>query len=123
MLAWLWLYARVFLVGGLVCMIGQILMNKTKMTSARILVIFLLSGVVLEAVGVFRYIEAFAHAGVTIPIIGFGATLARGAIRGAQIGWIQSMTYGMAAVSAGLTAAILIGFLVGLIFRPHSKRI
>ncbi len=120
---WIWLYLRVFLVGGLVCMVGQLLMNKTKITSARILVTFLLLGVVLQAFGAFEFIEKFARAGVTIPIIGFGASLARGAMEGAKIGLLQAVTYGMAAVSAGLTAAIFFGFLFALIFRPHSKKV
>ena len=70
-------YGKVFLVGGTVCLIGQLLINKTKMTSARILVTFLLFGVVLEAVGVFGYIKEWGGAGITIPITGFGSSLAK----------------------------------------------
>lgn len=120
---WIWQYGRVFLVGGVVCMIAQLLINKTKITSARILVTFLLVGVALEAVGIFEPIEAFGKAGITIPIIGFGASLARGAIKGAKIGLLQSVTYGMSAVSAGLTAAIFFGFVIALIFKSHSKKV
>lgn len=104
-------------------MIAQLLINKTKITSARILVTFLLVGVALEAVGIFEPIEAFGKAGITIPIIGFGASLARGAIKGAKIGLLQSVTYGMSAVSAGLTAAIFFGFVIALIFKSHSKKV
>ncbi len=117
-----WLYARVFLVGGLVCAIGQILINKTKMTSARILVLFLLLGVVLQACGVFGYIEDFAKAGITIPIIGFGSTLAKGAMEGAKVGLLQAVTKGLGSVSAGLGAAIVFGFLFAIIFKSHSKK-
>ena len=77
-------YLRVFLVGGLVCLIGQLLINLTKMTSAKILVTFLLLGVVLEAVGLFDPIKEYAGAGITIPITGFGSTLAKGAIEGVK---------------------------------------
>ncbi len=115
-------YLQVFGCGGLVCLVGQLLINKTKMTSARILVTFLLIGVVLEAVGLFDKIENFAHAGITIPIIGFGSNLVKGAIKGAKIGLLQATTYGLAAVSAGLTCAIFFGFLFALIFKSHSKK-
>ena len=114
-------YGRVFLCGGLVCLIGQLLINKTKMTSARILVTFLLAGVILEAVGVFEYIEEFALAGATIPITGFGKSLAAGAIEGARIGLFEACTYGMRAVAGGLTAAIVFGFVFALLFRSKSK--
>lgn len=114
-------YGRVFLCGGLVCLIGQLLINKTKMTSARILVTFLLAGVILEAVGVFEYIEEFALAGATIPITGFGKSLAAGAIEGARIGLFEACTYGMRAVAGGLTSAIVFGFVFALLFRSKSK--
>lgn len=114
-------YGRVFLCGGLVCLIAQLLINKTKMTSARILVTFLLAGVILEAVGVFEYIEEFALAGATIPITGFGKSLAAGAIEGARIGLFEACTYGMRAVAGGLTAAIVFGFVFALLFRSKSK--
>lgn len=116
------MYLKVFAVGGLVCFIGQILINKTKMTSARILVIFLLTGVLLEAVGAFKYIEEFAGAGITIPIIGFGALLARGAIQGAQIGLFEAVTEGLAAAAPGLASAIFFGFIFAVIFKSHTKK-
>ena len=114
-------YGRVFLCGGIVCLIGQILINKTKMTSARILVMFLLTGVVLEAVGLFDPIEKFALAGITIPIIGFGKSLAAGAIEGAEIGLFEACTYGLRAVAGGLTAAIVFGFVFAVLFKSKSK--
>lgn len=120
---WLWQYGRVFLVGGTVCLIAQILINKTKITSARILVLFLLLGCLLEACGVFKYIEEFGKAGITIPITGFGSSLIKGAIKGAKIGLLQATTYGLAAVSGGLTAAIFFGFVIAVIFKSHTKKV
>lgn len=116
------LYLRVFVTGGLVCLIGQILINKTNMTSARILVLFLSLGVILEATGAFRYVQGFGASGVTVPIIGFGASLARGAIDGAKIGLLQAVTMGLSNVSGGLTAAIVFGFIFALIFKSRTKK-
>lgn len=114
-------YAKVFATGGLVCLIGQILINKTKMTSARVLVTFLITGAVLEAVGLFIYIEDFGKAGITIPITGFGKSLASGAIKGAKEGLFQACTGGLSAVAAGLTAAIFFGFVIALIAKSKPK--
>lgn len=116
-------YLQVFVTGGIVCLIGQVLINKTKMTSARILVIFLLLGVLLEATGAFKYIEEWGKAGITIPITGFGSSLAKGAIKGAKEGLFQSVTMGMSAVAGGLTAAIVFGFIFAMIFKSHSKKL
>ncbi len=114
-------YLKVFAVGGLVCTIGQLLINKTKMTSARVLVTFLLAGAALEAVGLFRYIEDFGKAGITIPITGFGKSLAAGAIEGAKQGLYQACTGGLAAVAAGLSAAIAFGFVIALVSKSKPK--
>ena len=115
-------YLTVFAVGGFICLIGQILINLTKLTSARILVIFLLAGVLLEAIGVFGYLKDFAHAGVTIPILGFGSNLAKGAIEGAKTsGLFGALTGGVKAAAAGLSGAIFIGFVVALISKARSK--
>lgn len=114
-------YLKVFVVGGALCGIGQILINKTKMTSARVLVTFLLAGALLEAVGLFKYIEEFGKAGITIPITGFGRSLAAGAIEGAKQGLYQACTGGLAAVAAGLTAAIVFGFIIALISKSKPK--
>jgi len=117
-------YLKVFAVGGLVCMIGQILINKTKMSSARILVLYMLAGVVLEVSGAFKYIKEFAHSGITIPIIGFGSNLAKGALEGAKAsGLLGAISGGLEAVATGLTAAIVCGFLFGLLSKSHSKKI
>ena len=115
-------YLKVFLVGGIVCLVGQLLINLTKMTSAKILVTFLLLGVLLEAVGLFEPIKEFANAGITIPITGFGSTLAKGAIEGVKEGGlVGALTGGMKAAAAGLSAAIVFGFIVSLIFKARTK--
>lgn len=115
-------YLKVFAVGGFVCLIGQILINLTKMTSARILVTFLLLGVFLEAIGVFKYIEKFAGAGITIPITGFGSTLVKGALKGLnEKGVLGVLTGGLSATSAGVSSAVLFGFLMAIIFRSRTK--
>lgn len=116
-------YLKTFAVGGLVCMIGQILINKTRMSSARILVTFMLVGVVLEICGAFEPIKEFAGSGITVPIIGFGSNLAKGALEGVQKdGFLGAITGGMSAVSAGLTTVIVCGFTFGLIARSRSKK-
>ena len=115
-------YLKTFAVGGLVCMLGQILINKTKMSSARILVTYMLIGVVLEVCGAFEPMKEFAGSGVTIPIMGFGSNLAKGALEGVRKdGFLGAITGGMSAVSAGLTTVIVCGFVFGLISR--SKKI
>ncbi len=115
-------YLKVFAVGGIICVSGQILINFTKLTSARILVIFLLLGVFLEAIGVFKYLKDFAGAGVTIPITGFGSNLAKGAIKGAkESGFFGAVTGGIKAAAAGLSGAIFIGFFVALFSNSKSK--
>lgn len=117
-------YLKTFAVGGLVCVIGQILINKTEMSSARILVTFLLLGLVLEICGAFKYMEEFAGAGVTIPIMGFGSNLAKGALKGAkESGILGALQGGMTAVSAGLTAVIFFGFIFALVSKSKSKKI
>ncbi len=118
------MYLKVFFIGGLVCMIGQILINKTKMSSARILVLYMLVGVVLEVTGAFEYMKEFAGSGVTIPIMGFGSNLAKGALEGVkEQGFLGAISGGMSAVAAGLTTAIVCGFVFGLISKSRSKKI
>lgn len=117
------MYLKVFAIGGLVCLIGQILIITTKMTSARILVSFLLLGVALEAFGLFQPIKEFAGSGITIPIIGFGASLAHGAIdAGNTMGLLGVFTGGLTATAAGIAAAVLAGYIVGLIFNSKTKK-
>ncbi len=115
-------YLKVFLVGGIICMIGQIFINCTKVTSARILVSYLLVGVIAETIGVYKYVEEFGKAGATVPIVGFGSNLAKGAIQGAlRNGLLGAVTGGIEAVSAGIAGVIFISFVVGLIATPKSK--
>ena len=117
-------YLKVFAVGGAVCVLGQILINKTSMSSARILVTFLTLGVVLEIAGAFNYMEEFAGAGVTVPIMGFGSSLAKGALEGAkEEGILGAIKGGLSAVSAGLSSVIFFGFFFALIFKSKSKKI
>lgn len=114
-------YLKAFIIGGLICMIAQVLINTTKLTSGRILVSFMLGGLVLQAFGLYKYLIDFAGAGATVPISGFGYLLAQGAINGAKNSLLGAITGGMKAASAGITAAIVFSFLVALIFKPKSK--
>ncbi len=116
-------YLIVFLVGGFVCMIGEILIITTNITSARILVAFELVGVLLQAVGLYDYISDFAKAGVNVPIIGFGASLAKGAIGAVKTsGFLGIFTGGLAATAGGIAAAIFFAFVFALIFKSHTKK-
>ncbi len=115
-------YLKVFAVGGAICMIAQLLINYTKITSGKILVYFLLSGVFLQAIGVYQYIVDFAGAGATVPISGFGYLLAKGAMEGAKESLFKAVTGGITAAGMGITAAIIFGYLFALICKPRSKR-
>lgn len=123
MLEILLMYIKAFAVGGAICLIGQLLINYTKMTSARILVTFLLAGVALQAIGLYQYLVDFAGAGATVPIVGFGYLLAKGAMMGAKISFYDAITGGVVAGAAGLTAAIVFGYLNALIFKAKTKKI
>lgn len=115
-------YLWVFLIGGFVCMLGQMLIIYTNITSARILVTFVLIGVVLQAFGIFDAISSFARAGINVPIIGFGASLAKGAIAGAQTrGILGAFTGGLEATAGGIAAAVLFAFIIALIFKSKTK--
>ena len=115
-------FIKAFIVGGLICTIAQLLINYTKLTSGKILVIFLMSGLALQAVGLYQYLVDFAGAGATEPISGFGYLLANGAINGAKAGLFGAFTGGLSAASAGVTAAIVFGYLMSLIFKSRSKK-
>lgn len=116
-------YLWVFLIGGFVCMLGEVLIITTNITSARILVTFVLIGVFLEAIGVFDYISAFAKAGINVPIIGFGASLAKGAISAVKTnGVLGIFTGGLTATAGGIAAAIGFAFIFSLIFKSHTKK-
>ena len=117
-------YLKVFAAGGALCALGQLLINKTKMSSARILVTFMLLGLVLEVAGAFAYMKEFASAGVTIPITGFGSSLAKGAMQGAKEGGLLgAVSGGLRAAAPGVSAVILFGFVFALVFRSHSKKV
>jgi stage V sporulation protein AE len=116
------MYLKVFVVGGAICTIAQLLINYTKITAGKILVYFLLAGVFLQAIGVYQYIVDFAGAGATVPICGFGYLLADGAIKGAKEGFFGAITGGITAASVGITSAVVFGYLIALIFKPRSKK-
>ena len=116
------MFIKVFIVGGIICSIAQLLINYTKITAGKILVSFLLAGVLLRAVGVYGYLVDFAGAGATVPISGFGYLLADGAIKGAEKGLFGALTGGITSAAAGLTAAIIFGYFFALVFRPRSKK-
>ena len=118
----LWVFAKAFAVGGLICMIAQIVINFTDLTAGKILVIFMLAGVVLQGLGLYQYLVDFAGAGATVPISGFGYLLANGAIKGAQKGLFGAFTGALSAASAGVTAAVIFSFLMAMIFKSHSKK-
>ena len=115
-------YLKAFLIGGLFCVVGQILIDKTKLTPARILVGYVVIGVMLGAVGLYEPIVKFAGAGATVPLTGFGHVLAKG-IREAvnQDGFIGVLTGGLRASASGITAAILFGLLVSIVFKAKDK--
>ena len=120
--ATLWLYLKVFAVGGLLCVIGELLVLKSKFTPARILVAYITSGVLLSAVGLYGPLAAFAGAGATVPLTGFGHALAQGAIRAVQEnGLLGAFTGGLTATAGGITAAIFFGFIAAALFRPKPK--
>lgn len=115
-------YVKAFLVGGLFCLVGQILIDKTKLTPARILVGYVVTGVVLGGLGLYQPIMDFAGAGASVPLTGFGATLARGVKEaiGTQ-GALGILTGGLKATAGGITAAIVFGLLAGILFKPKDK--
>ena len=115
-------YLYAFIVGGIICVIGQILIDKTKLTSARILVLFVVLGCILGGLGVYQPLVDFAGAGATVPLPGFGNTLAKGVMREVdESGLIGVLTGGFKAASAEITAAIVFAFLASLIFEPKEK--
>ena len=123
MLDMIYTLSKAFIVGGLICCVGQTLLMFTKLSSARILVLFVVSGVVLTAIGVYKPLVDFAGAGATVPLLGFGYSLATGAIQAVQTeGVLGAFTGGIVRTSAGIAAAVVFGFLNALIFKPQAKR-
>ena len=117
-----WEYARAFLCGGVLCLIGQILIDKTTLTPAKILVAYVVSGVVLGGLGIYKYVVEFGGAGATVPLTGFGYLLAKGVEKAVvEQGILGALTGGITAAAGGITAAIFFGYLVALIFKPRSK--
>ena len=116
------MYLKVFLVGGLLCAVGQVLIDYTRLTPARILVSYVVAGVALGAVGVYEPLVEFAGAGATVPLTGFGYLLSKGVKEAvAANGFLGVLTGGLTAASAGIAAAILFGLIMALLFKPKDK--
>lgn len=115
-------YLYAFLIGGGICLIGQILMDTTKLTIPRILVIFVVSGVILTGLGLYEPLVNLAKSGATVPLPGFGYSLAKGAMDGAEDGFLAALSGGIKNTAAGVAAAVAFGYIVALIFSPKSKR-
>ncbi|HHW30323.1 MAG TPA: stage V sporulation protein AE [Clostridiaceae bacterium] len=116
-------YVNAFLVGGIICAIGQVLIDKTKLTPARILVAFVSIGVILTAMGIYQKIVDIGGAGATIPLTGFGYSLAKGAFQEVdKYGLLGAFTGGLRATAAGVAAAIFFGYLASVAFKPKAKR-
>ena len=115
-------YLKAFLIGGLFCLAGQVLMDKTKLTPARILVSYVVAGVFLSALGIYKPLAEFAGAGATVPLTGFGYTLAKGVKEAVdQQGFLGIFTGGLKATAGGITTAIFAGLLASLIFKAKDK--
>lgn len=116
------MYVKAFVVGGLICAVGQILIMKTQLTSSRILVGYVTTGVILGALGLYKPLIDFAGAGATVPLTGFGYTLAHGAIEAVkEEGVLGAFTGGVVAGAGGIAAAVFFGYLAALVFKPKMK--
>ena len=114
---------KCFIVGGAICVVGQILIDKTKLTPARILVIFVTTGAILGGLGIYQYVVDFAGAGATVPLTGFGYNLAKGAIEGVkESGLVGAFTGGVKASAGGIAAAVFFGYIASLISKPKMKK-
>lgn len=117
-----WMYVKAFLVGGTLCAVGELLVMLTKLTPARILVCYILTGLVLSAVGLYGPLADFAGAGATVPLTGFGHALCQGVKNAVQeSGWIGAFTGGLTATAGGIAAAVCFGTLVALLCKPRTK--
>jgi stage V sporulation protein AE len=116
------IYLNAFLLGGALCVAGQLLLDKTKMTPARILVVFVLTGVLLSAVGLYEPLVNWAGAGASVPLTGFGHALAD-AVKKAVVekGWLGIFTGGLTGTAGGITAAIFFSLLAALLFKPRDR--
>ncbi len=116
-------YLQAFLCGGVLCAIGQLLIDKTQLTPARILTGYVVAGVLLQAVGVYQYVVEWGGAGATVPLTGFGYCLAKGVAKGvAEKGILGAFTGGLTATAGGVAAAVFFGVLMAIIFKPKDKR-
>ena len=116
-------YLNAFLCGGILCAIGQLLIDKTKLTPARILVAYVTAGVILGGLGVYQYLADWGGAGATVPLTGFGYALAKGVEKAvAQQGLLGALTGGLTAASGGIAAAVVFGVLMAALFKPRNKR-
>lgn len=116
-------YLNAFLCGGLLCAVGQIILDRTNLTPARILTGYVVAGVFLQAVGVYQYMVDWGGAGATVPLTGFGYSLAKGVARAvAEKGLLGIITGGLTATSGGIAAAVVFGLLMAILCRPKEKR-
>ena len=114
---------RCFVVGGIICIIGQLLIDKTKLTPARILVVFVTTGVILGGLGIYKYIIDFAGCGATVPLTGFGANLAKGTLEAVkENGLLGAFIGGVKASAGGISAAVFFGYIASLIAKPKMKK-
>ena len=114
---------KCFVIGGIICVIGQILIDKTKLTPARILVIFVTTGAILGGLGIYQYLVEFAGAGATVPLTGFGYNLAKGAIIGVkEYCFVCDYRGGISSSSGGIAAAVFFGYIASLISKPKMKK-
>ena len=115
-------YLTAFITGGIICVIGQLLIDKTKLTSARILVLFVVLGVILTALGLYEPLVEFGGAGATVPLTGFGYSLAKGVMKEVDnLGFLGIFTGGLKATAAGVCATVFFSFIAALITRAHAK--
>ena len=116
-------YLWCFIIGGVLCIIAQILIDKTKLTPARVLVLYVTVGAILGGLGIYKYLVDFAGAGATVPLTGFGYNLAKGAIEGVKdAGIIGAFTGGVKAAAGGIAAAVFFGYIASLISKPKIKK-
>lgn len=115
-------YVKAFVIGGLICVVGQILIDKTKLTPARILVMFVTLGVALTAVGLYEPLVEFAGAGATVPLTGFGYTMAKGVLQAVrEHGLLGALSGGVVSAAAGIAAAVFFGYIAALLSKPSDK--
>lgn len=116
-------FINAFWVGGTLCAVAQILIDKTKLTPARIMVLYVVSGVVLTALGIYEPLVKYAGSGATVPIIGFGYSLAKGVVKSVeQKGWLGVISGGVTGTSAGISAAVFFGLIFSVIFKAKAKK-